>query len=359
MSVPNSQIWPKIETAIRERVLMLDGAMGTMLQKQKLVEADFRGERFKDWHIPLQGNNDLLSLTKPEAVKKVHLEYLEAGADLIETNSFNATTISQADYDMSELAPEIARASAIVAREAADEITAKTPDKPRAVLGSIGPLNKTLSISPKVEDPGYREVTFDEVKETYKGQITAFIDLIDALLIETVFDTLNAKAAIMAAREVFAEVGYERPLLISGTITDRSGRTLSGQTAEAFWLSIAHAKPFAVGLNCALGADEMRPHILAISKVASAYILAFPNAGLPNAFGEYDETPADMTSQVAPWAGLEANDGFVNILGGCCGSTPDHIRAIAEAVKDAKPRQLPSIEPTLRLSGLEPFSIAV
>ena len=350
-----SSIWEQIETAIKDRVLMLDGAMGTMLQKQKLVEADFRGERFKDWHIPLQGNNDLLSLTKPEAVKKVHLEYLEAGADLIETNSFNATTISQADYEMSEFAQEIARASAVVAREAADEMTAKTPDRPRAVLGSIGPLNKTLSISPKVEDPGYREVTFDDVKDTYKGQITAFIDLVDALLIETVFDTLNAKAAIMAVREVFAEVGYERPLLISGTITDRSGRTLSGQTAEAFWLSIAHAKPFAVGLNCALGADEMRPHILAISKVADCHILAFPNAGLPNAFGEYDESPADMTSQVAPWA----EEKFVNILGGCCGSTPDHIKAIAEAVAGKAPRVKPAIKPTLRLSGLEPFSIAV
>ena len=355
MSSADTQIWDKIEIAIQERVLLLDGAMGTMLQKQKLVEADFRGERFKDWHIPLQGNNDLLSLTKPEAVKKVHLAYLEAGADLIETNSFNATTISQADYEMSELAPEIARASAVVAREAADEMTAKTPDRPRAVLGSIGPLNKTLSISPKVEDPGYREVTFDEVKDTYKGQISAFIDLVDALLIETVFDTLNAKAAIMAAREVFAEAGYERPLLISGTITDRSGRTLSGQTAEAFWLSIAHARPFAVGLNCALGADEMRPHILAISKVADCHVLAFPNAGLPNAFGEYDESPADMTSQVAPWA----EDGFVNILGGCCGSTPDHIKAIAEGVAGKTPRVAPVINPTLRLSGLEPFSIAV
>jgi len=355
MSAQNNGVWPKIEAAIQERVLMLDGAMGTMLQKQKLAEADFRGARFKDWHIPLQGNNDLLSLTKPEAVKKVHLEYLEAGADLIETNSFNATTISQADYEMSEYAAEIARASAVVAREAADEMTAKTPDKPRAVLGSIGPLNKTLSISPKVEDPGYREVTFDEVKETYKGQITAFIDLVDALLIETVFDTLNAKAAIMAAREVFTDVGYERPIMISGTITDRSGRTLSGQTAEAFWLSIAHAKPFAVGLNCALGADEMRPHILAISKVADCYVLAFPNAGLPNAFGEYDETPADMTSQLAPWA----TEKFVNILGGCCGSTPDHIKAIGEAVANAKPRHRPTITPTLRLSGLEPFQIAV
>ncbi len=329
--------------------------MGTMLQKQRLVEADFRGARFKDWHIPLQGNNDLLSLTKPDVVKKVHLAYLEAGADLIETNSFNATTISQADYDMSDVADEIARASAIVAREAADEMTSKTPDKPRAVLGSIGPLNKTLSISPKVEDPGFREVSFDEVKDSYKGQIRAFIDLVDALLIETVFDTLNAKAAIVAAREVFVEVGYERPIIISGTITDRSGRTLSGQTAEAFWLSIAHAKPFAVGLNCALGADEMRPHILAISKVANAYVIAFPNAGLPNAFGEYDQTPAQMTDQVAPWA----EDKFVNILGGCCGSTPDHIKAIAEAVANKSPRLKPDVAPTLRLSGLEPFQIAV
>lgn len=355
MSEAAGKIWPQIEQAIKERVLMLDGAMGTMLQKQKLVEADFRGAQFKDWHVPLQGNNDLLSLTKPGAVKKVHRQYLEAGADLIETNSFNATTISQADYDLSEYAPEIARASAVVAREAADEYTSKTPNKPRAVIGSIGPLNKTLSISPKVEDPGYRDVTFDEVKDTYKGQIAAFVDLVDALLIETVFDTLNAKAAILAAKEVFAEVGYELPILISGTITDRSGRTLSGQTAEAFWLSVAHAKPFAVGLNCALGADEMRPHILAISKVANSYILAFPNAGLPNAFGEYDESADEMAAQVAPWA----NEGFVNILGGCCGSTPDHIRAIARRIENSAPRAHPAIAPTLRLSGLEPFQIAI
>ena len=359
MSAADTNIWESIETAIQERVLLLDGAMGTMLQKQQLCEPEFRGERFKDWPSPIKGNNDLLCLTRPEAVKKVHRAFLEAGSDLIETNSFNATSISQADYDMQDLAPEIARASAQIARECADEYTAKTPDKPRAVLGAIGPLNKTLSISPKVEDPGYREVSFDEVKASYKEQIAAFIDLVDGLLIETVFDTLNAKAAIVAAREVFAEVGYEKPILISGTITDRSGRTLSGQTAEAFWLSIAHARPFAVGLNCALGADEMRPHILAISKVADCHILAYPNAGLPNAFGEYDETPADMTRQVAPWAGLEATDGFVNILGGCCGSTPDHIKAIAEGVKNAKPRQLPTVEPTLRLSGLEPFQIAV
>ena len=250
-------IWDKIFASAGERILILDGAMGTMLQKQSLQEEDFRGDRFEDWPSPLQGNNDLLVLTKPSAVAKVHHDFLSAGADFIETNSFNATTISQADYDMSDLAPEIARASAQLARQCADEWTAKTPDKPRAVLGSVGPMNKTLSISPKVEDPGFRDVTFDEVKESYIGQMAAMIDIVDAILIETVFDTLNCKAAIAAARQVFADVGYERPILISGTITDRSGRTLSGQTAEAFWISIAHAKPFAVGLNCALGADEM------------------------------------------------------------------------------------------------------
>jgi len=347
--------WSKIEEAIKSRIVILDGAMGTMLQKQQLSEQDFRGERFKDWPSPLKGNNDLLVLTKPEAVAKVHNQFLEAGADLIETNSFNATTISQADYDMSELASEIARASAKVARECADKWTAKTPDKPRAVLGSIGPMNKTLSISPKVEDPGFRDVTFDEVCESYKGQVRAQIDIVDAILIETVFDTLNCKAAIAAVRSVFDEVGYERPVLISGTITDRSGRTLSGQTAEAFWLSIAHAKPFAVGLNCALGADEMRPHITALSKVADTHILAFPNAGLPNAFGEYDETPDDMSNQIAPW--VEGN--LVNILGGCCGTSPDHIRAIADMAANSSPRSVPTIEPTLRLSGLEPFQIAI
>lgn len=348
-------VWPKIEAAIKDRIIMLDGAMGTMLQRQKLEEDDFRGARFADWPSPLKGNNDLLVLTKPEAVAHVHNQFLAAGADLIETNSFNATTISQADYDMSDLADEIARASAKVARKCADEWTAKTPDKPRAVLGSVGPMNKTLSISPKVEDPGYRDVTFDEVRDSYIGQMRAMIDIVDAILIETVFDTLNCKAAIAAARAVFVEVGYERPLLISGTITDRSGRTLSGQTPEAFWTSIAHAKPFAVGLNCALGADEMRPHIEALSRVADTHILAFPNAGLPNAFGEYDELPADMSRQIAPWI----EEGFVNILGGCCGTSPDHIAAIAQAAQGGQPRKLPTIKPTLRLSGLEPFQIAV
>lgn len=347
-------VWKHIENAMASRVIMLDGAMGTMLQKQKLQEADFRGDRFKDWPSSLQGNNDLLSITKPDAVAKVHHAFLAAGADLIETNSFNATSISQADYDMADLAPEIARESAKVARACADEWTLKTPEKPRAVLGSIGPMNKTLSISPKVEDPGYRDVTFDEVKTAYIEQVRAFIDLVDAILIETVFDTLNCKAAIAAVKAVFDEVGYEKPLLISGTITDRSGRTLSGQTADAFWISVAHAKPFAVGFNCALGADEMRPHIATLSRVADTHILAFPNAGLPNAFGEYDETPDDMSGQLGPWA----ESGLVNILGGCCGSTPEHIGAIAKVVEGVSPRKVPVIKSTLRLSGLEPFAIA-
>ena len=346
-------LWSKIESAAGDRIIMLDGAMGTMLQKQQLEEADFRGDRFADWPSPLKGNNDLLVLTKPEAVRKVHDAFLAAGADLIETNSFNATTISQADYDMSELAPEIARASAQIARDVADEWTKKTPEKPRAVLGSVGPMNKTLSISPKVEDPGYRDVTFDEVKESYMGQIEAMIDIVDAVLIETVFDTLNCKAAIAACREVFVKVGYEKPIVISGTITDRSGRTLSGQTAEAFYTSIAHAKPWAVGLNCALGADEMRPHIEAISRVAETRVIAFPNAGLPNAFGEYDETPEDMRRQIEPWI----KDKFVNILGGCCGTSPDHIAEIFDATQGHSPRKPVQPKPTLRLSGLEPFAM--
>ena len=348
-------VWDQIEKSIKDRIIMLDGAMGTMLQLRQLTEEDFRGDKFADWHIPLRGNNDLLSITKPDVVKQVHHAFLEAGADLIETNSFNSTSISQADYELEKHAPAIARAAAEIARECADEWTAKTPHKPRAVLGSIGPMSKTLSISPKVEDPGYRDVSFDEVSSAYEEQIRAFIDIVDALLIETIFDTLNAKAAIMAAKSVFADVGYEKPIIISGTITDRSGRTLSGQTAEAFWLSIAHAKPFAVGLNCALGAEDMRPHILAISKVADTHVIAFPNAGLPNAFGEYDESPEDMTAQMAPWAEAQ----MVNILGGCCGSTPAHIASIAKAVEGMKPRQIPEIKPTLRLSGLEPFQIAV
>ena len=348
-------LWTEITAASTDRILMLDGAMGTMLQKKQLEEEDFRGERFADWPSPLKGNNDLLVLTKPEAVRSVHDAFLAAGADLIETNSFNATSISQDDYGMSDLASEIARASALVAREAADAWTEKTPEKPRAVLGSVGPMNKTLSISPKVEDPGYRDVTFDEVKDAYVEQITAMIDIVDAILIETVFDTLNCKAAIAACRETFANVGYEKPIIISGTITDRSGRTLSGQTAEAFYISIAHAKPWAVGLNCALGADEMRPHIEALSRVAETRVIAFPNAGLPNAFGEYDESPEDMTAQITPWIQQRT----VNVLGGCCGTTPDHIASIANAADGQTPREPVAPKPTLRLSGLEPFQIAI
>ena len=348
-------VWDEITASSANRILILDGAMGTMLQKKQLEEEDFRGARFADWPTPLQGNNDLLVLTKPEAVRAVHDAFLAAGADLIETNSFNATSISQDDYGMSDLAPEIARASALVAREVADAWTEKTPEKPRAVLGSVGPMNKTLSISPKVEDPGFRDVTFDEVKDAYVEQMTAMIDIVDAILIETVFDTLNCKAAIAACRETFENVGYERPIIISGTITDRSGRTLSGQTAEAFYISIAHAKPWAVGLNCALGADEMRPHIEALSRVAETRVIAFPNAGLPNAFGEYDETPEDMTAQITPWIQQRT----VNVLGGCCGTTPDHIASIANAADGQTPREPVAPKPTLRLSGLEPFQIAI
>ena len=348
-------VWEHITSISNERILMLDGAMGTMLQKQQLEEEDFRGARFAEWPSPLKGNNDLLVLTKPEAVRAVHEAFLAAGADLIETNSFNATSISQDDYGMSEFAPEIALAAAKVARQAADDWTKKTPEKPRAVLGSVGPMNKTLSISPKVEDPGFRDVTFDEVKDAYVELVKAMFAYVDAILIETVFDTLNCKAAIAACREVFADLDAEKPIIISGTITDRSGRTLSGQTAEAFYISIAHAKPWAVGLNCALGADEMRPHIEALSRVAETRVIAFPNAGLPNAFGEYDESPSDMTAQISPWIA----NGTVNILGGCCGTTPDHIAAIAKAAEGKAPRTPVKPKPTLRLSGLEPFQIAV
>jgi len=347
-------VWQKIEQAINERILILDGAMGTMLQTHKLTEEDFRGEKFADWPSPLRGNNDLLSLTKPDVVRNVHGSFFAAGADLIETNTFNATSISQADYGLSDYAGEIAEAGAKIARAVADEWSDKTPDKPRAVLGAVGPLSKTLSLSPKVEDPGYREVDFDDVVAAYTVQIEAMFDHIDALLIETIFDTLNAKAAIFAARSVFAKRGTDLPLLISGTITDKSGRTLSGQTVEAFWHSVAHAKPFAIGLNCALGAEDMRPYIQALSKIADTHILAYPNAGLPNAFGEYDETPAHMCSQITPWA----EDGWINIVGGCCGSTPEHIAKLAESAAENTPRPTPEISPALRLSGLEPFILS-
>ena len=346
-------VWKKIEAAIQNRILMLDGAMGTMLQKYNFSEEQFRGEAYANWPSLLKGNNDLLNLTQPGAVRGVHEQFFRAGADLIETNTFNATSISQTDYGLQNHAAKIAKSGAQIARETADIWTQKTPDKPRAVLGAIGPLSKTLSLSPKVEDPGYRDVTFDQVVSAYKEQILAMFDYVDALLIETIFDTLNSKAAIFAALECFEEQGRKLPLLISGTITDQSGRTLSGQTTEAFWLSIAHAKPFAVGLNCALGAEDLRAYVQTLSKIADTYVLAYPNAGLPNAFGEYDETPAHMCAHMAPWA--EA--GFVNILGGCCGSTPEHIEKIAQEVTGIPARKVPKIAKTLRLAGLEPFSL--
>jgi 5-methyltetrahydrofolate--homocysteine methyltransferase len=341
-----------LEAAANERILIIDGAMGTMIQRHKLDEAGYRGARFKDWQRDIKGNNDLLVLTQPKIIAEIHEAYLEAGADILETNTFNAQRISMADYGMEELAYEMNVAAAKIARAAADKWTKKTPDKPRFVAGAVGPTNRTASISPKVSDPGYRNVDFDELREAYKEQVRGLIDGgVDIILIETIFDTLNAKAAGFATLEVFEEKGVELPVMISGTITDLSGRTLSGQTPEAFWYSMRHLKPFSIGLNCALGAETMRPYLAELSSVAGTRISAYPNAGLPNAMGEYDETPDDMACQMEPWA----KDGIVNVVGGCCGSTPDHIAHIAEHVAKYKPRQIPAIAPKMRLSGLEPF----
>jgi 5-methyltetrahydrofolate--homocysteine methyltransferase len=334
-----------IQECLQERILIIDGAMGTMIQRHKLGEADYRGERFKDWPSDLKGNNDLLSITQPAIVEGIHKEYLEAGADIIETNTFNSTAIAMADYGMGSLAYELNLESARVARKAADEYTARNPSRPRFVAGAIGPLNKTLSLSPDVNNPGYRAVTFDEVASAYTEQIKGLVDGgVDLLLIETIFDTLNAKGAIYAIKKYFRDTKKkELPVMISGTITDASGRTLSGQTLEAFYISISHANPISVGLNCALGATEMRSHIEELSQIASCYTSAYPNAGLPNAFGEYDEQPHETAHIIESWA----EEGFVNIVGGCCGTTPDHIRHIAEQVKKFKPRPLPVLEPVL------------
>ena len=338
--------------AAEERILIIDGAMGTMIQRHKLDEAGYRGARFKDWKRDVKGNNDLLVLTQPQIIAEIHGAYLAAGADIIETNTFNAQAISMADYGMEALAYEINVAAARIARTAADKWTKKTPEKLRFVAGAVGPTNRTASISPKVSDPGFRNVDFDELREAYKEQVRGLIDGgVDIILIETIFDTLNAKAAGFATLEVFEEKDIELPVMISGTITDRSGRTLSGQTPEAFWYSMRHLKPFSIGLNCALGAEPMRPYLAELANVADARISAYPNAGLPNAMGEYDETPDDMACQMEPWA----KDGIVNIVGGCCGSTPEHIAHIAEHVKKYRPRRIPEIAPKMRLSGLEPF----
>ena len=341
-----------LEAAAEKRILIIDGAMGTMIQRYKLDEAGYRGERFKDWTRDVKGNNDLLVLTQPQIIGEIHEAYLEAGADILETNTFNAQAISLSDYGMEEIAYEMNVAAAKIARTAADKWTRKTPEEPRFVAGAVGPTNRTASISPKVSDPGFRNVDFDELREAYKEQVSGLIDGgSDIIIIETIFDTLNAKAAAVAALEAFDEKGIELPIMVSGTITDRSGRTLSGQTPEAFWYSMRHLKPFSIGLNCALGAELMRPYLAELAAHADTRISAYPNAGLPNAMGEYDETPDDMACQMEPWA----KDGIVNIVGGCCGSTPDHIRHIAEHVARYAPRKIPTLEPRMRLSGLEPF----
>ena len=340
--------------ALQDRILILDGAMGTMIQEHKLDESDYRGKRFSDFHRDVAGNNDLLVLTQPDIIRDIHLAYLNAGADIIETNTFNATQVSMADYQMEHLVTEINETAARVAREAADQITAQTPDKPRFVAGVVGPTSRTCSISPDVNDPGARNVTFDQLVENYSEAVRGLIaGGSDIILIETIFDTLNAKAAVFATHQVFEESGVELPVMISGTITDQSGRTLSGQTTEAFYNSLAHAKPLSIGLNCAMGAAELRPYVKEMSRVAGCYTSAHPNAGLPNEFGEYDQTPEEMVAVVEEFA----RSGFVNIIGGCCGTTPDHIAVIAKAMAGIQPRKLPEIEPACRLSGLEPFAI--
>lgn len=344
----------RLSDACDNRILILDGAMGTMIQREKLFEADYRGKRFKDWHIDVRGNNDLLVLTKPSVIEKVHNAFLAAGADIIETDTFNATSISMADYDMQDFVHEINVAGAALARRVADEWTAKTPEKPRFVAGSIGPMNQSLSVSPDVDNPGYRSVTFDQVMTAYKEQVDGLLEGgVDIILIETIFDTLNSKAAIFATEEVFEEKGFRVPVFMSGTVTDMSGRNLSGQSIEAFWHSVRHVKPFATGLNCGFGAELLRPHAVSIAAVADTRICVFPNAGLPNEMGEYDETPCQTSCHLKSWA----EDGLINIIGGCCGTTPDHIAAIAKAMEGVKPRVIPKAEPVMRLSGIDPVSI--
>lgn len=333
----------KLRELLEQRILMIDGAMGTMIQRYKLEEADYRGERFKDYHMDIKGNNDLLCLTQPQIIKEIHTEYLEAGANIIETNTFNAQAISLADYEMSALSYEINYEAAKLAKESVQEFVAAHPEAAgeRFVAGAIGPMNKTLSLSPDVNRPGYRAMTFDEAADAYYEQIKALVDGgADILLIETIFDTLNAKAAIYALNNYFRDTKKEKlPVMISGTITDASGRTLSGQTLEAFLVSVMHAEPVSIGLNCALGAEQMRPHIEELAQLASCYVSAYPNAGLPNTMGEYDETP-EMTASII---GEFAKEGWVNLVGGCCGTTPDHIRAIANEMKKYAPRPKPSM----------------
>ncbi len=323
-----------------ERILVLDGAMGTMIQRHKLGEAEYRGQRFADWPSDLKGNNDLLSLSQPQIIKDIHRAYLEAGADIIETNTFNSTRISMADYNMEDLVPEINRESARLAREAADEYTAKNPGKPRLVAGSMGPTNKTASLSPDVNNPGFRAIDFDTLAANYREQAEALIEGgVDILLVETVFDTLNAKAALFALEELFDDLGKDFPIMVSGTITDASGRTLSGQTAEAFLTSLSHVPLMSIGLNCALGADQLRPYVNVLNRKAPFAVSAHPNAGLPNAFGEYDQGPDEMGALIREY--LEQQ--LVNVIGGCCGTTPEHIRVMADLAQEFEPRKITAL----------------
>nr|WP_304185976.1 methionine synthase [Hafnia alvei] len=349
-----STIVERLRHQLSQRILVLDGGMGTMIQGYRLTEEDFRGERFADWQSDLKGNNDLLVLTQPDIISAIHYEYLEAGADILETNTFNSTRIAMADYHMESLSAEINYEAARLARACADEWTARTPDKPRYVAGVLGPTNRTASISPDVNDPAFRNISFDQLVEAYRESTHALVEGgVDLIMIETIFDTLNAKAAIYAVETEFEAMGIELPVMISGTITDASGRTLSGQTTEAFYNSLRHVKPLTFGLNCALGPDELRQYVAELSRIAECYVTAHPNAGLPNAFGEYDLGPKEMAEHISEWA----QAGFLNIVGGCCGTTPAHIAAISQAVEGVKPRVLPDIPVACRLAGLEPLTI--
>lgn len=348
------EVRSQIEAQLQQRILLIDGGMGTMIQSYKLEEQDYRGDRFAHWPSDLKGNNDLLVLTQPQLIKEIHSAYLEAGADILETNTFNATSIAMADYDMQAISEEINFAAAKLAREAADEWTAKTPDKPRYVAGVLGPTNRTCSLSPDVNDPGFRNISFEQLVEAYSESTRALIrGGSDLILIETIFDTLNAKACAFAVDCVFEELGYKLPVMISGTITDASGRTLSGQTTEAFYNALRHVEPISFGLNCALGPDELRQYVEELSRISECYVSAHPNAGLPNAFGEYDLEADEMAQHIGEWA----RAGFLNLVGGCCGTTPEHIRQMAKVVEGVKPRALPDIPVACRLSGLEPLTI--
>ncbi|RAW01414.1 homocysteine S-methyltransferase family protein [Pseudochryseolinea flava] len=326
-----------IQDILKERILVIDGAMGTMIQRYKLEEEDFRGERFKNHQHPLKGNNDILSITRPDVIKAIHEQYLEAGADILETNTFSGTTIAQADYHLEDAVYDINYQSAKIAREVADEFTKREPHKPRFVAGAMGPTNKTASLSPDVNNPGYRAITFDELAIAFKQQAKALLDGgADILLLETIIDTLNVKAALFAIQELFEEIGREVPVMVSGTITDASGRTLSGQTTEAFLVSVSHVPLLSIGLNCALGASALRPYLQVLNEKSPFFVSAYPNAGLPNEFGQYDQTAIEMGEQVEEFL----REGLVNILGGCCGTTPDHIRRIADLAKKYKPREV-------------------